>query len=84
MNEREIAAHHADVRQQADAQRADDRKLSATRDRTLDRAERREWAQRKYAVGGEFRWMETMSETPRHGRRRFVYDPITEQVKEIL
>jgi hypothetical protein len=84
MRESEISAHHADVKQQADLQRADNRKLDSSRERALDWADRREWAQKKYAIGGELRWQETVSETPRHGRRRFVFDPITEQVKEIL
>lgn len=83
MNERQIAAHHAEVKQAADAVRGDDRKLAQTRDRALDRADRREWAQKKFAVGGEFRWQETIDESPRFGRRRFVYDPLTDTVKEI-
>jgi hypothetical protein len=83
MNEREITKHHLEVRHEADAMRAEDRKLSQTKDRTLDRADRREWAQKKFAVGGEFRWQETIDESPRFGRRRFVYDPLTDTVKEI-
>ena len=63
---------------QADAQRLADKRISA-----LDRAERREWAHKKYAVGGESRWQETVSAPRPHGRRRFVYDPKADQVVEI-
>jgi hypothetical protein len=84
MNEREIDKHHADVRQAANAVRGDEKKLLDARDRTLDRAERREWAAKRFVVGGEYRWQETIDESPRYGRRRFVYDPTTDQVKEIL
>jgi hypothetical protein len=59
MNEQQIDKHHADVRQAADAARGDEKKLRESKDRTLDRADRREWAQRKFKVGGESRWRET-------------------------
>lgn len=62
---------------------ADVTKLSNARDRALDRADRREWAQKKFAVGGESRWFETLNESHGHGRRRFVYDPKTDRVVEI-
>lgn len=60
MNERQIDKHHADVKQHADAARGDEKKLSQSRDRALERADRREYAQRKFKVGGERRWRETL------------------------
>jgi len=77
----DIAAARASVERHA--ARADDSKLTAARDRALERADRREWSQRKFAIGGEFRWQETVSEPKTHGRRRYVYDPTTQSVVEI-
>lgn len=84
MREHDVTQVHRLVRAEADAARRDERRLHETRDRALDRADRREWAERKFVVGGETRWQETLGEeTPRHGRRRFVYDPKTDRVVEI-
>lgn len=63
---------------------AEQQTLSSARDRALDRADRREWAQRKFVVGGETRWQETQSNTLGYGHRRFVYDPKTDRVVEII
>lgn len=65
------------------AAQAEEKILSFTRDRALDRADRREWADKKFVVGGEFRWQETLSEARGYGRRRYVYDPKTDRVVEI-
>lgn len=65
------------------AAKAEEKTLETSRNRALDRADRREWAQKKFVVGGEFRWQETLSEARGHGRRRFVYDPKTDRVVEI-
>jgi hypothetical protein len=65
------------------AAQSEDRNLDAVRGRALDRADRREWSQKKFAVGGEFRWQETVSQPKQHGRRRFVYDPASDRVVEI-
>jgi hypothetical protein len=83
MREHEIGQVHREVRREADAHRTEERQLDAARERALDRADRREWAERKFAVGGETRWQETMSEPRRHGRRRFVFDPLLDAVVEI-
>lgn len=83
MREREVQHIHDAVRREGDAHRADEKTLTSARDRALERADRREWSQRKFAVGGEFRWQETVSEAKPIGRRRFVYDPHTDRVVEI-
>lgn len=83
MREHDVKQIHTQVRQEAQSHRADERKLDDARGRAMDRADRREWAQKKFAVGGEFRWKETQSNTLGHGRRRFVYDPKTDRVVEI-
>jgi hypothetical protein len=77
----DVAAARASVERRA--AQTDARTLDSARGRALDRADRREWAERKFAVGGEFRWQETVSEPKQHGRRRFVYDPISDRVVEI-
>lgn len=56
MTERQIAEHHADVKRVADRVRADEKKLTESRDRALDRADRREWAHKRR--GDERRWRE--------------------------
>lgn len=62
---------------------AEEKNLVSTRDRALDRADRREWSQKKFVVGGEFRWRETQSNTLGYGHRRFVFDPKTDRVVEV-
>ncbi len=83
LSDRQIDVMTARASVERHAARTDDNKLSSARDRALDRADRREWSQRKFAVGGEFRWQETQSNTLGHGLRRFVYDPKTDRVVEI-
>jgi len=39
---------------------AESKKLDESRARALDRADRREYAQRKFKIGGESRWRETL------------------------
>lgn len=83
MSDHEVSQVHREVRQAGDEHRADVRRLDVARERALDRADRREWAERKFAVGGEARWQETKSEPRQIGRRRFVFDPLLDAVVEI-
>lgn len=59
LTEHEITRIHQEVRREADAAKSDTKKLDEARNRALDRADRREYAQRKFKVGGERRWRET-------------------------
>jgi hypothetical protein len=56
LTEHEIKKHHEDAKRVADQVRNDQRKLDQSRDRALDRADRREWAHR--TRGDERRWRE--------------------------
>ena len=56
LTEHEIKEHHRDVKQAADEVRSEQKKLEQTRDRALDRADRREWAHKRR--GDERRWRE--------------------------
>lgn len=56
LTEHQIAQHHADAKRIADQVRAEEKKLAESRDRALDRADRREWAHKRR--GDERRWRE--------------------------
>lgn len=57
-------------------------KVKGTREAALERADRREWAHSR--LGSEHRWQETVQATVPSVRRRFVYDPATDAVVEVL
>ena len=56
MSDREIDKHRAEVKAEAAVAKADRKKLDESRDRALDRADRREWAHKRR--GDERRWRE--------------------------